>query len=360
MFFGPPCGRNPVARQQPGMDGPQPAGPRQLRFPADRLPRPVRVRLAGSRRRLLPANPAADRDAKSAGARTLAISDSRLRIEDRIRIPIRNRNPNSMTHACNAATPLALAPSLGLAVGVRDVSAGVVGRVRHGDRLGDGVPDWLTSDGVFMPLYPWLSSAGDMFIEHGHRLLGMLAGLLTIALVDRRCASREPRRWVRWFGVGAARWASSLRACSAACACCSTSARARPDPRLHRPAVLRRRRRMVAVTSRRWLNATPPTRAAERRQSCSASRSLTAVLAYLQLVVGAVVRHSPLMLTEGAAAIFQIAVYFHVVLAAGGHVPRAAARRTSASGGRVSRALSAAPRRCWSACNCCWASRPGW
>jgi hypothetical protein len=32
-----------------------------------------------------------------------------------------------------------LAPSLGLDVGVRDVSVVVVGRVRHGDRLRDGV-----------------------------------------------------------------------------------------------------------------------------------------------------------------------------------------------------------------------------
>jgi cytochrome c oxidase assembly protein subunit 15 len=43
---------------------------------------------------------------------------------------------------------------------------------------------------------------------------------------------------------------------------------------------------------------------------------VTAGLAYFQLVVGAVVRHSPLMLTESAARIFQIAVYMHVVLAA--------------------------------------------
>jgi len=32
--------------------------------------------------------------------------------------------------------------------------------------------DWITSDGYFMPFYPWLSSAGDKFVEHGHRLLG--------------------------------------------------------------------------------------------------------------------------------------------------------------------------------------------
>ena len=56
--------------------------------------------------------------------------------------------------------------------------------------------DWLTSDGVFMPLYPWLSSAGDKFIEHGHRLLGMLSGLLTIGLLISLYVA-EPRRWVQ-------------------------------------------------------------------------------------------------------------------------------------------------------------------
>src|SRR5262249_44555952 len=52
-------GAQPLAREQPGMDGAKPAGPRQLRLPADRLPRPVRIRLARSRYRLLPANAAA-------------------------------------------------------------------------------------------------------------------------------------------------------------------------------------------------------------------------------------------------------------------------------------------------------------
>ena len=43
---------------------------------------------------------------------------------------------------------------------------------------------------------------------------------------------------------------------------------------------------------------------------------LTAVLAYLQLVLGAIVRHSPYLLGDSAATIFQVAVYFHIVLAA--------------------------------------------
>jgi len=48
--------------------------------------------------------------------------------------------------------------------------------------------DWPTSDGQNMLLYPWLadwfSGAMDKFSEHGHRLAGMVIGLMSIALVS--------------------------------------------------------------------------------------------------------------------------------------------------------------------------------
>ena len=42
---------------------------------------------------------------------------------------------------------------------------------------------------------------------------------------------------------------------------------------------------------------------------------LTTILAYLQIVAGAVVRHSPHLIGQSAPAVFQAAVYFHVLLA---------------------------------------------
>lgn len=42
--------------------------------------------------------------------------------------------------------------------------------------------DWPTSDGHGMLAYPWLQSTGDKFLEHGHRLAGMLIGLMTLGL----------------------------------------------------------------------------------------------------------------------------------------------------------------------------------
>jgi cytochrome c oxidase assembly protein subunit 15 len=199
--------------------------------------------------------------------------------------------------------------------------------------------DWLTSDGVFMPFYPWLSSAGDKFIEHGHRLLGMLAGVLTIALLISLYLA-EPRHWMRMFGValllgvilqgvlGGMRVVLDERVLALVHGCTG-------------PLFFAAAAGMIAVTGRRWRDQRPVDQVvggvsdadfAQRWKALSASETpptkeikydsgllrlaiLTAILAYLQLVVGAVVRHTPLMLTEAAAGIFQIAVYFHVILA---------------------------------------------
>ncbi len=56
--------------------------------------------------------------------------------------------------------------------------------------------DWPSSDGQNMFLYPWLQSAGEKFIEHGHRLAGALIGMLSIVLAGLTWW-KEPRRWVR-------------------------------------------------------------------------------------------------------------------------------------------------------------------
>jgi cytochrome c oxidase assembly protein subunit 15 len=51
---------------------------------------------------------------------------------------------------------------------------------------GMAVPDWPSTYGYNLFLYPWqtwLAAPWDLFIEHGHRLLGAAVGLLAIALV---------------------------------------------------------------------------------------------------------------------------------------------------------------------------------
>ncbi len=44
------------------------------------------------------------------------------------------------------------------------------------------VPDWPTTFGHNMLLFPWSGMVGGVFYEHSHRLLGALVGLLTLAL----------------------------------------------------------------------------------------------------------------------------------------------------------------------------------
>jgi len=58
------------------------------------------------------------------------------------------------------------------------------------------VPDWPTSFGQNMFLYPPSEWIGGIFYEHTHRLLASFVGLLTVILAVW-CGAKETRRWVR-------------------------------------------------------------------------------------------------------------------------------------------------------------------
>ena len=69
---------------------------------------------------------------------------------------------------------------------------------------GMAVPDWPGTYGWNMFAYPastWLYGPFDLLVEHSHRLLGSLAGFLSIGLVI--AAFRyDDRAWFRWWCVG--------------------------------------------------------------------------------------------------------------------------------------------------------------
>ena len=67
---------------------------------------------------------------------------------------------------------------------------------------GLAVPDWPTTFGYNMFLYPWSKMVGDILYEHSHRLVASFVGLLTIALALTFWL-RERRNWLRWLGLGA-------------------------------------------------------------------------------------------------------------------------------------------------------------
>ena len=68
--------------------------------------------------------------------------------------------------------------------------------------MGLAVPDWPTTFGYNMFLYPWSKMVGGIFYEHSHRLVASFVGLLTIVLALTFWL-REERNWLRWLGVGA-------------------------------------------------------------------------------------------------------------------------------------------------------------
>jgi heme a synthase len=65
---------------------------------------------------------------------------------------------------------------------------------------GLAVPDWPTTFGYNMFVYPWSKMVGNIFYEHSHRLVASGVGFLTIALAVSLWL-HERREWVRWLGA---------------------------------------------------------------------------------------------------------------------------------------------------------------
>jgi len=78
----------------------------------------------------------------------------------------------------------------------------IAGALVTSKNAGMAFRDWPTSDGRGMLAYPWLSDFArnwDKFLEHGHRLAGVMIGLWTIGLA-LVLGLYETRRWVKWTG----------------------------------------------------------------------------------------------------------------------------------------------------------------
>lgn len=77
-----------------------------------------------------------------------------------------------------------------------------IGGLVTSEGAGLAVPDWPTTFGYNMFLYPWSKMVGNIFYEHSHRLVASLVGLLTIMLA-LTLWFRERRHWLRWLGIAA-------------------------------------------------------------------------------------------------------------------------------------------------------------
>jgi cytochrome c oxidase assembly protein subunit 15 len=81
----------------------------------------------------------------------------------------------------------------------------VAGALVTSHNAGLATDDWPLTDGRFLPKIESLgirngvNMVGNLFWEHGHRMVATTVGMLTIGLVGYLLA-REPRRWVKRLG----------------------------------------------------------------------------------------------------------------------------------------------------------------
>ena len=178
---------------------------------------------------------------------------------------------------------------------------------------GMSVPDWPGTYGYNLLLYPWRTwvfGPWDLFIEHGHRLLGALAGLLSIGLLVVVWRYDE-RGWMRALAVGvllavvAQGLLGGLRVLG-------------DDDRLAMihgctgPLFFALCVSMAVLTSRDWLDTSRQTRH-QRAASLHRLAWLTFGLAVFQLVLGAQLRHVAVVAQPQT---FRVLVWFHLLVAA--------------------------------------------
>ena len=213
---------------------------------------------------------------------------------------IANAKCNPWPHRLAVALALVTLPLIGVGGLVTTYDAGMA------------VPDWPGTYGYNLFLYPlstWWSGPWDLFVEHGHRLLGALAGLLTIGLVIAVWLG-DSRRWMRdaslaalglviFQGVlGGLRVLLDVRMMALVHGCTG-------------PLFFAFSMCLVEMTSRSWRQpAAVQNMPAGKR--FARGTSLAACLAYLQLTVGALLRHIPL---DAPPQVFRAALLFHLVFA---------------------------------------------
>lgn len=150
------------------------------------------------------------------------------------------------------------------------------------------VPDWPTTFGYNMFLYPWSKMVGGIFYEHSHRLVGAVVGLLTLALAVRLWIT-EPRRWLRWLGLLAVAFVS-LQGVLGGLRVVWLSENLAVVHSSLAPAFFALASGLVLLTSREWSVAAPAGRHAPDL-SLRWLALLTTGLVYLQIVFGALLTH---------------------------------------------------------------------
>jgi cytochrome c oxidase assembly protein subunit 15 len=161
-------------------------------------------------------------------------------------------------------------------------------------------------------LYPWQSwfaAPWDLFIEHGHRLLGAAAGLVAIGLVAVVLLT-DRRRWL----VSAAFGALALVIVQGILGGARVLFDARLVALIHGcvgPLFFAYLAGLIVATSMSGVSCRSRESIADK--SLERAAWITVLLAYIQLVLGALVRHVPL---SASPQVFRAALILHLVVAA--------------------------------------------
>jgi cytochrome c oxidase assembly protein subunit 15 len=176
---------------------------------------------------------------------------------------------------------------------------------------GMAVPDWPNTYGYNLFLYPWtewFAGPWDLFIEHAHRLFAALVGLLCIVFVIVVWRA-ESRRWVRNAALvalglvvaqgvlGGLRVVLDERTLAMIHGCVG--------PLFFTYCVL-----LATITSQSWREERRNTAGDSRSAAVLAAASITTILAYMQLVAGAQLRHVGASI---APTTFRALVVFHLI-----------------------------------------------
>src|SRR5262245_43078722 len=176
---------------------------------------------------------------------------------------------------------------------------------------GMAVPDWPNTYGYNLFLYPWqtwIYGPWDIFVEHGHRLIAATVGMITIGLVIVLWRS-ESRRWVRGLGFATLALVITQGVMG--------GLRVLWDERtlamfhgVTGPLFFGMGVALAIFTSMKWVQGAA---AATSGGTIRVLATVTCILVYLQIVLGAVIRHVPI---AAEPTTFQLAVRFHLFLAA--------------------------------------------
>ncbi len=165
----------------------------------------------------------------------------------------------------------------------------VAGALVTSHRAGLSVPDWPTTYGRFMFAYPVAQWVGGIRYEHVHRLIASTVGMLTVVLAFW-LVKAQAARGLRWLGISALAAVivqgllggltvlhdlppaiSAAHGSLAQAFFCITLT-------------------IAMLTSRAWQNPAPVV--APRAKLLRALASFTTLAIYVQLILGAIVRHS--------------------------------------------------------------------